>query len=161
MCRRLKKKFKAMNRLNTGHFRIFELSLGNSNLNSSHCGASKIIWNETKLEAIPWELDVENPLFNFCVGVWIGGHPPAKLFRESFFALTVPSVYIKRCAIELPTHISATHAVSKIYQKFQNRIPRELDENFDIPRINVVYWFISNFWKLKMAHRKKSYGDST
>ena len=43
------------------------------NLNSSDCGVSKIIKNDTKLEAVPWEPDVENPLFNFCVGVWVRG----------------------------------------------------------------------------------------
>ena len=58
-----------INRLNSGIFRIFEPSLGNFNLNGSDCRASKIIWNDTKLEAIPWEFNVENPLFNFCVGV--------------------------------------------------------------------------------------------
>ena len=53
------------------------------NLNSSHCRASKIISNDTKLEEIPWELDVENPLFNFCVGVWVGGHAPANFLYIS------------------------------------------------------------------------------
>ena len=30
-----------------------------------------------------------------------------------------------------PTHMGATHASSKIDHKFQNRIPRELDETFE------------------------------
>ena len=34
---------------------------------------------------------------------------------------------------ETPTHMGATHAISKLKQKFQNRIPRELDQNFYIP----------------------------
>ena len=32
--------------------------------------------------------------------------------------------------IETPTHMSTTHAISKPEQKFQNRIPNELDKNF-------------------------------
>ena len=38
-----------------------------------------------------------------------------------------------------PTHMSATHAISKIEQKSQNRIPRELDQKFGIPRIVTIY----------------------
>ena len=38
---------------------------------------------------------------------------------------------------ETPTHMGATHAISKLKQKFQNRIPRELDQNFYIPRITM------------------------
>ena len=36
---------------------------------TSDCRASKIIWNDTKLNPIFWKLNAENPLFNFCVGV--------------------------------------------------------------------------------------------
>ena len=32
----------------------------------------------------------------------------------------------------------ATHAISKIEQKSQNRIPRELDQTFVIPRIGTI-----------------------
>ena len=74
----------AMARLNSGIFRIFRLGAWNLNLNNSDCRASKIISNNTKLEAIPRELDVENPLFSFCVGVW--GTVCDKLF-----------ICIKRC----------------------------------------------------------------
>ena len=38
-----------------------------------------------------------------------------------------------------PTHMAAADAISKIERKFQNQIPGELDENFDIPRISVIY----------------------
>ena len=44
------------------------------NLNSSDCRASKIIFNDSKLEPISWELNVGNQLLNFCVGVGVGGH---------------------------------------------------------------------------------------
>ena len=44
-----------------------------------------------------------------------------------------------------PTHMGAAHAISKIEQKFQNRIPRELDKNFDSPRIS------SNFFEIKKS----------
>ena len=40
---------------------------------------------------------------------------------------------------ETPTHMSATHAISKIEQKSQNRILRELDQKFGIPRIVTIY----------------------
>ena len=38
-----------------------------------------------------------------------------------------------------PTHMAATHAISKSKRDFQNRIPRELDKNFDITGISVIY----------------------
>ena len=41
--------------------------------------------------------------------------------------------------IETPTHMSTTHAIKKPEQKFQNRIPRELDQNFDIPGISMIH----------------------
>ena len=37
-----------------------------------------------------------------------------------------------------PTHKDATHAISKSERNFQNRFPRELDENFDTPRISLM-----------------------
>ena len=37
-----------------------------------------------------------------------------------------------------PTHMDATHAISKSERNFQNRFPRELDENFDTPRISLM-----------------------
>ena len=38
-----------------------------------------------------------------------------------------------------PTHMSAAHAISKMELKFQNRVPRELDKNFDIPGIRMIH----------------------
>ena len=38
-----------------------------------------------------------------------------------------------------PTHIGTTHAFSKILQNFRNRIPKELDKNFYIPRISMIH----------------------
>ena len=37
-----------------------------------------------------------------------------------------------------PTHMDATNAISKSERNFQNRFPRELDENFDTPRISLM-----------------------
>ena len=51
---------------------IFELSEWNLNLNLNY-RASKILLTDTKLESISWELKNKNPLFHFCVGVWVGG----------------------------------------------------------------------------------------
>ena len=59
-------------RLNSGNLRTFECNL---NLNSSDCRALKIIFNDTKLESISWELNIINRLLDFCVGVLVGGHP--------------------------------------------------------------------------------------
>ena len=41
--------------------------------------------------------------------------------------------------IETPTHMSTTHAISKYQRNFQNRFPRELDQNFDTPRISMLH----------------------
>ena len=38
-----------------------------------------------------------------------------------------------------PTHMATTHAISKSKRDFQNRIPRELDKNFDISGISVIH----------------------
>ena len=48
--------------------------------NLTICGAWKIIYNDTELDPISWELDIENPIFNFCVGVWVRGPPRANFF---------------------------------------------------------------------------------
>ena len=54
-----------------------------------------------------------------------------------------------------PTHMAATHAISKSKRNFQNRIPRELDKNFYILRISMIYWIGSIFLKLKNRLQKK------
>ena len=74
-------------RLNFGILMIFEPSERNLNLNASDCRASKILPNETKLEAISWELVFGNPIFNFCVGVE---------GRWTWYDKLV--IWIKRCA---------------------------------------------------------------
>ena len=35
-----------------------------------------------------------------------------------------------------PTHMAATHAISKSKRNFQNRIPRELGKKFNILKLN-------------------------
>ena len=66
-------------RLNSGILRIFKLREWNLNLNSSDCRASKIICNDSNLDAIPWKLNIENPRFSICVSVWVGRNPPTNL----------------------------------------------------------------------------------
>ena len=66
---------------NTGQFSAFKLS---------DCGAFKIIKNGTKLGLIPWKLNAENPLFYFCVGVWVGGQDPKNFSRISKMRQKVP-----------------------------------------------------------------------
>ena len=53
--------------------------------------------------------------------------------------------FYKNLLTQGSTHMGAAHAISKIEQKFQNRIPRELDKNFDSPRIS------SNFFEIKKS----------
>ena len=43
------------------------------NLIGSDCGVSKTILNDMDPVLISWELNTENPLLNFCVGVWAWG----------------------------------------------------------------------------------------
>ena len=74
---------RSMFRLNSGILRIFELGEWNLNLNSSDCRASKIIYNDIKLEPISWELNLKNRLFNFCAGVCVGGHRPTNFSHIS------------------------------------------------------------------------------
>ena len=57
--------------------------------------------------------------------------------------------------IETPTHISATYAISKIRLKFQNRIPRDLDQKLDILRIRMIHWIRFNFLNSKNRYQKK------
>ena len=55
-----------------------------------------------------------------------------------------------------PLQISATHAISKIEQKSQNRIPRELDQKFGIlDRHDSLSQF--HFFQIKKSLIKKSY----
>ena len=56
-------------RLNSGNIRICDPREWNLNLNSSDCSASKIISNDKQLETNSWEVKIENPFLNFCVGV--------------------------------------------------------------------------------------------
>ena len=62
---------------------IFERSEQNLNLNASDCRASKIIRNDIKLEPISWKMIFGNPIFNFCVGVGVGGHDSTKFSNIS------------------------------------------------------------------------------
>jgi len=53
------------------------------------------------------------------------------------------------------THMDATHAISKSERDFQNRIPRELDKKFYIPRFVVIHWITSNIQIFKIRLYKK------
>jgi len=54
-----------------------------------------------------------------------------------------------------PTHTVTTHAISKYEQNFQNRIPRELEKNFFIPKISMIQLIRYNFLKYKSRLYKK------
>ena len=45
--------------------------------------------------------------------------------------------------------MAATHVISKSERSFQNRIPRELDKNFYIPKISMIHIIGYNFLKYK------------
>ena len=51
--------------------------------------------------------------------------------------------------------MDATHAISKSERNFQNRIPRELDKKFYIPRFVVIHWITSNIQIFKIRLYKK------
>ena len=51
--------------------------------------------------------------------------------------------------------MSAIHGISKIEQKSQNRIPRELDQKFGIPRISTIHGANSTFLESKNRSPKK------
>ena len=70
--------------------KIFELSECKLNLNLSDCRASKIIWNDTKVDPISWEPSEENPL-KFCVGISVGGHPHE--IRKDFDISRIRMIY--------------------------------------------------------------------
>ena len=52
-------------------------------LTSLDCRASKDISIDTKPEPTSWELDIENLIFNFCVGVLVRGHDAANFSHAS------------------------------------------------------------------------------
>ena len=56
----------------------------------------------------------------------------------------------------IPTHIGVAHVFSKIKQKFQNRIRKELGQNFYILRIDTIHWIISKFSNSKIRIENRS-----
>ena len=42
-----------------------------------------MIKNDAKLESISCDLKIENRFFNFCVGVWVGGHAPMDILGQT------------------------------------------------------------------------------
>ena len=58
------------------------------------------------------------------------------------------------------THMSAYYAFSKIREKFQNQIPKESDQNFDISRISQNLLIHFQLLEIKKSLTEKSYGDS-
>ena len=80
-----------MRRLNSKIFRNLDPRKWSLNLSISDWRASKIIRNDSKLETIPRENNIENPVFDFCVGVWVGGQkwPAAFNLTNSFFLIWI------------------------------------------------------------------------
>ena len=55
--------------------------------------AQIVISNDTKPKPIPWELSIKNLIFNFFVGVWVGGHSRANFSHISKDAQSWNSTY--------------------------------------------------------------------
>ena len=62
-------------RLNSGNFRISLPGESILKKQSSVCRAFKIHKNDTKMDTILWDSQVENPFLSFCVGDYVGGNP--------------------------------------------------------------------------------------
>ena len=78
-------------------------------MNNWDCRASKILWNDTKAEPISWEINIENSIFNFCVGVWVGEYPrqifhiDEKMPKEIPHLLTCMKFPLLNCS-KIPFH---------------------------------------------------------
>ena len=70
-------------RLNSGNFGIFLPNESILILKSSVCRAFEIIRDDIKIITFPWGFKVENPCFNFCVGVYVGGHLATNFLHKS------------------------------------------------------------------------------
>ena len=114
-----------MSRLNSGIFRIFQPSLGNFYPISSNFRALKIIFRGLRRN----QIIIPNIVYKTNVSYLTQSLTARnKLNTNSNFKN------------ETSTHVSATHAISKIGQKSKNRIPRELDRKFGIPTIGTIHW---------------------
>ena len=60
-------------RLYSGNFWIFDHTQSIMNIGSSVCRAWKMLSNDTKISMIPWDPDIKNAFWNFCVGEIVGG----------------------------------------------------------------------------------------
>ena len=49
----------------------------------------------TKLEPISWELNVDNPLFTFGVGVWVGGYPLEMVLMNEKTRKKIPHIFMR------------------------------------------------------------------
>ena len=68
------------------------------------------------------------------MGVWIGEHPETNFGHGSKDAQQQHFGDPKT-----PEQITTTNAFSKIRRKFQNRIPRKLDQKLDTHRISTIH----------------------
>ena len=76
-----------MHRLNSGKFVISFPNESILILNGSVCRAFKIIRNDMKIVTFPLNYKAENPCFNFCVGVYVGGHLATNFLHQSTYAI--------------------------------------------------------------------------
>ena len=72
-----------ISRLNSGISGIFDPNELMLKSHSSVFRAFQIIQNDTKIVIIPWDFQLLNTFFNFCVGDCVGGHRRAKLSHIS------------------------------------------------------------------------------
>ena len=80
--------------------------------------------------------------FVFLRGCKLRGFDQNQVNHSQLFSQNVRNIELSSLAnfnLKPPTHIDATHAISKFGENFQNRIPKELDQNFYIPGISTSH----------------------
>ena len=106
----------------------FSNSVNETFLNSSDCRASKIIWNDTKVEPISWEPKRENLISNFCVGVWVGCGPYFTWvwYLNIYFSETLNYLWRHRQRFRIwHDYDSLCEGISSIFQQFWNQETKE------------------------------------
>ena len=89
----------------------------------------------------------------FSVSLWYRRYPWFMDYEELIPVVISPTKY-KNTAFQEDLRFLKVQTLKKFCGKFQNRIPRELNQNFDIPRISMIHWITSNFFKQKTPIQK-------
>ena len=106
----------------------------------------------------PWNW---TPKTHFSAFAWAFGH--GDRMRQTFHIYQkmrrkIPHFLIpksSRFGRETPTHKGGAHAISKLWGKLKNRIPRELDQNIGIAGISVNHRISSILELLSFRNKKR------